>query len=194
MRLVCSCIVIALALMLSACRNASSTKPASGTSGAANAAASDNPRITLENARKIRAGMTLPEVTALLGEEPKNEKSTTVGKEKYSWTGAKKRGIYVTIQNGKITDAISFSDPLAGPGDNPKITKENAAKVKKGMTLAEVKAILGEPLSSIVILDPAKGTTRTETYTWLNWHPPERSANIGFREGKVATLANYVGP
>ena len=192
MRLICSCVVTALSLTLFACGKTSTTKQS--VSGSTNSGAgSTNPRITLENVKQIKQSMTLQEIKAILGEEPKSDGSAGVDKEKFSWTDAAKKSIHLTIQNDKVSGFVSFSDPIAGPLDNPKVTKENAAKIKKGMALQEVKAILGEPTSIVILFDPAKGTITTETYTWLN-SPKQSSATIGFTNGQVSTLSNYKGP
>lgn len=191
MRRIRSCAVIALALTLSACGKAPTTKPITGSEN--KSAPSSNPKITFENAKQIKQGMTLREINAILGEEPKSDGAAGAGKAKYSWTGAGGKSIHLTLQNEKISGFVSFSDPAAGPVDNPKVTKKNAAKVKRGLTLAEVKAILGEPRSFVILLDPAKSTIFTETYSWLDY-TKQSSAVIGFSKRRVSTLPNYVGP
>jgi len=61
MRLICSCVVTALSLTLFACGKTSTTKQS--VSGSSNSeAGSTNPRITLENVKQIKQGMTLQEM------------------------------------------------------------------------------------------------------------------------------------
>jgi outer membrane protein assembly factor BamE (lipoprotein component of BamABCDE complex) len=60
-----------------------------------------------------------------------------------------------------------------------KITQENFDKIKTGMTLAEVKAILGEPTdSSSVDVAVFSGATAM-------WQGEEATINVQFMNGKV---------
>jgi hypothetical protein len=65
-----------------------------------------------------------------------------------------------------------------------KISQENFDKIKSGMTMEEVKGILGEPTeSSAMGLGPLSGTS-------AHWKDKDKRISIQFVNGKV-TVKNF---
>jgi hypothetical protein len=78
---------------------------------------------------------------------------------------------------------------LAGCGQPPGVTLANYDRLEKGMTMAEVKAILGPPRSSMYtegaggMEDPAPGQSspkpgRRYVWQWYTQHQPMESLDI----------------
>lgn len=68
---------------------------------------------------------------------------------------------------------------LAGVAGCSKVNQENADKIKVGMTVAEVKAILGEPTGSKSEKVPVVGGTK------MIWKSGDKSITVDFLNEKV---------
>jgi len=97
-----------------------------------------------------------------------------------------------------VTAVIWWKNRRALPDPNPRATKANFEQIENGMTMAEVKTILGEPWKIEMPDSPEDTLTLQDVqvsaiYEWSDGPDPaakrfdvgERS-EIGFAEGKVA--------
>lgn len=118
----------------------------------------DNP-VNYSNFEKLALGGSLKDAEALFGGKGKKvadrDKTTT-----YAWTGNGLGNLSVTLADGKIIEKAQtdLTDRQA------KLTPEVLSQVGEGMSLDQLKALLGEP----ALVRQAKGEDgKTEvTYEW----------------------------
>ena len=148
----------------------------------------DDPRWSQENFDKIAKGMSLDDVTALLGPAGKAFTVPTAdGDVEQIWESGGKQ-IVVTLRRGKVFDKADAQGwAVAWPGDvvknpppvNPDagVTKANFDRIAKGMTAREVNALVGSRFNANPILE---GKT-------LNWASQDLKAVVTVRmqDGKV---------
>jgi len=113
----------------------------------------------------------------------------------------------MTLTRGRLLVLVVLSLCLALPGckkANKNVTQENFAKIKPGMTVADVEAILGGPgeddpegnldVSEGSSVAGAAGITggdldsmsrRRPTTKWLRWGNDKKNIRVGFDDGKV---------
>ncbi len=78
-----------------------------------------------------------------------------------------------------IFAALFITISLFGCSGGDAINEENLAKIEEGMTIAEVKEILGEPTQVLTTAGPETGH-----YIWLS-SDRKHGINIGFKNGRV---------
>jgi hypothetical protein len=130
-----------------------------------------SPTINQTNFNKIKAGkgtMSEDDVIALLG-KPTAEPSTTGQITTQTWT--EKTHITAILKDKKTIDLKSQFLPHL---KSKRVTKENFGKLSKGMTEAELKAILG----------PYNQLNNRDDLTTLSWYRMN-SFEIQFNDGKV---------
>jgi hypothetical protein len=127
-------------------------------------------KYSLEQYGKLKVGMTEDEVRAVVGEP-------TSKPEPAKWRYAEAAGedvrvTYIDFDGGKVATKGTAGFVTI---DAAKLTKENIAKVKIGMTEAEVVALLGPGNPS-----------QTAGNTVLSYHHGDKRVPVVFAAGKVS--------
>jgi outer membrane protein assembly factor BamE (lipoprotein component of BamABCDE complex) len=134
-------------------------------------------KYSLAQYAKLKIGMTEDEVRAVLGEPTSKFEPT---KWRYAEAaGADAHVIYVDFEGGKVANKGASGFVAI---DAAKLTKENVAKVRIGMTEAEVVALLGPGNPS-----------ETANNTVLSYTHGEKRVPIVFAAGKVAAEPQPAG-
>ena len=95
-----------------------------------------------------------------------------------------------------VAGAFVVTDALTTPA--PGVTEENCDRIRKGMTLANVRAILGGPASQVVDLPGAPFSGQEpppEATRWLRiWTGEGVAVQVNFSAREVVTSAWWSGP
>jgi hypothetical protein len=95
---------------------------------------------------------------------------------------------------------LALCSVISGCSGNNKVTKANYDKIKPGMTLADVEAVLGKGDSeegldlsegsgaagALGITGMSAGSSRKSSIQWMKWGDDNKFIRIGFQGDKVA--------
>lgn len=129
----------------------------------------------------VRTGMTMDEVTKVLGEPTSQFGAEADGKEVMTCVWEKGNTVYtVQFHDGKVMAVHTGTDSSGEPAAGGAEVKKNFSKVRIGMSEAEVVKLLGPPTQS--------GSTAGEgemTFVVKVWEVGESTYTVSFLNGKV---------
>jgi hypothetical protein len=108
---------------------------------------------------------------------PKSDKAGTDAKEPSASTST---GV---VENSSASKGEEKAAPKAGSAPSPGLTAENFARIRTGMSVAEVSAIMGDP-GKLVSETEAGGTTMT-LYQWTGGVLSGRAVIGTFNNGRL---------
>lgn len=143
--------------------------------------------ISYNSFQKVKTGMSLDDVKAILGDNPALTSSSEIAGVKaeiYSWTGSGFSSITVTFTNGKVSGRGQ-----AGLNEKTKsVSAAQFSEVKNGMTYEQVVKIMGGE-GYITSESSLMGITMT-IYQWAG-NGLMSAAIITFQNGKVTSMSQY---
>jgi outer membrane protein assembly factor BamE (lipoprotein component of BamABCDE complex) len=157
------------------------------------------PGVTQANFDRIAKGMTIYDLTDLLGNTPGADLVTPEGVASVQWSDAKTVAITVDLASGKVKNkksslnwpvvwpALAVQDP---PDKNPRVTQDNFAKIDKGMTKADLVALFGPPADT-QLFHGAPGVKGPDME--LVWVDGDKRIHIRLDHNKVMYKANLQG-
>jgi outer membrane protein assembly factor BamE (lipoprotein component of BamABCDE complex) len=163
------------------------------TDAAVNPPDKPEPGVTKENFDRIDKGMSLQAVQDLLGPDW-TRKPPAIGSVTYAWdpgveisvTGDKPDDVVLEKFNGRGWPTVYPTEALAKPDQSVAPTREKYDKIDKGMTLAELLALLGPP-------SKAGRASGAKVDTSLEWGPGfDGQVRVFLKKGKVTEKSNLL--
>lgn len=179
-------IALIIAIGLSGCGSTTSTNN-SGTTPAPETKVEtpkDTKKVTMEKYLQVTMGMSYEDVKKILGDgiEQASVDAAGTNTKAYGWQNDDGTNMMVTLQNDKVT-----SKAQAGLGKNDaKVTLDKYNQIKEGMTVEEVKGILGEGQETSYT---EMVGTKIEMYSWINFDGANMNAT--FQDGKMNMKAQF---
>lgn len=176
--------MVILIIILTGCGQ-SGEKQANKNQSEPPSAAQDTRKYNLEKYMQIKLGQTYEEVQVILG-DPGEAMVNNDRLKQYQWTNEDKSNISVTFYDKKVT---AKSQAYLGPFLSGKkvVTLDMYDRLKEGMTLQEVRDILGPGTERMLISDEGKEKVM------MGWDNSNGSGiSVTFLDGKVIKITKMM--
>ncbi len=146
---------------------------------------SDSGNLTLDSFVNLKMGSSYEDTVKALGSEGNETSSSSSGKNErktYKWESGRVR-IYANFSNNEMTS----KNQSGLDGDPIEVTKAQYDQIQNGMTIEEVRKIMG---SDGALKSQAKFTSfSTESYSWKG--PKFSRISVWMKDGKVNRKSQF---